>query len=45
MTDDVKRAIDDHAQSVADAAPPLSAEQKAAVRRAVRAGRATEWQQ
>ncbi|WP_179278359.1 hypothetical protein [Rhodococcus sp. 15-649-2-2] len=45
MTDDVKRAIDEHAQSVADAAPPLTEDQKTAVRRAVRAGRATEWQQ
>ncbi|WP_187298528.1 hypothetical protein [Rhodococcus sp. BS-15] len=45
MTDAQSRAIEAYEQSVADAAPPLSDEQKTAVRRAVRAGRATEMRQ
>lgn len=45
MTDELERRIEAYAQSVADAAPPLSDEQKTAVRRAVRAGRATEVRQ
>ncbi|WP_179272080.1 hypothetical protein [Rhodococcus sp. 05-2254-6] len=45
MTDAQSRAIEAYAQSVADAAPPLTEDQKTAVRRAVRAGRATERQQ
>lgn len=45
MTDAQSRAIEAYAQSVADAAPLLSDEQKTAVRRAVRAGRATEMRQ
>lgn len=43
MTDTEQR-IEAHAQEIADAAPPLTENQKTAVCRAVRAGRASEWQ-
>lgn len=44
MTDDMELRIEAYAQSMADAAPPMTGDQRTAVSRAVGAGCATEQQ-